>query len=155
MFTLISLMFITTTNALNCSCQCGPSTYTPSASCTTSTQCSQICYWGYSSCYQVNTQGCCGSLGCTWYSGVVVYNEPGTCVCKCASFSGTSTYEQGRAQSGSCSTSTCQSACQNLYPSTCGTYTNEAYCSNIGTYHQISTSFLVFLLTVAVYFTRK
>jgi hypothetical protein len=148
------LMFIPMTNALVCTCNCGASTYTPSASCTTSTQCSQICYWGYATCYQVNTQGCCGSLGCTWYSGEQVYIKAGVCVCSCSS-RGQGSIEQGRANSSVCSTSTCQSACQILYPTTCGTYTNNAYCSNAPAQHRIGIFFLNFFITVvAIYVIR-
>lgn len=155
MFILILLILITKNNALTCTCNCGPSIYYPSASCTTSTQCSQICYWGYSSCYKVNTQGCCGSLACTWYSGDEVYNEPGMCVCKCASGSSYGSTEQGRANSSTCSSSTCQSVCQILYPSSCGTYTNDAYCDSVGNHHRIDIPFIVFFLIITIYFTRK
>ena len=122
--------------------------YFPSASCTTSTQCSQICYWGYSTCYQVNTQVCCGSLTCAWYSGEQVYNKAGICVCSCGSTSQRLT-EQGRANSSSCSTTTCQNACQALYPTTCGSNINNAYCSDasgIGIYFPLLFISLVFYL---------
>ncbi|CAF1596112.1 unnamed protein product [Rotaria sp. Silwood1] len=115
----------------HCNCQCGPSNYSPSASCSTSEQCAQICYWGYSACIKGYSRGCCGSLPCSWYTGEEVYNEPGTCICKCSGPWSSSSYDRGSAEASLCAKSTCQSACRYLYPSSCGTYINEAYCSNV------------------------
>lgn len=150
---MIMLMFIPMCNTLTCTCNCGPSNYTPSASCTTSTQCSQVCYWGYPTCYQVNTQGCCGSSSCVWYSGEQVYAKSGTCVCKCGSTSQGVT-EQGRANSSVCATSTCQSACQILYPSTCGSGINNAYCGDAPAQYHIGIFSLFFFVIIAFYVTQ-
>lgn len=139
-------------NALTCTCNCGASTYNPTASCTTATHCSQICYWGYSSCIKSYTQGCCGTLGCAWYSGDSVYNQPGICVCQCTSSSYYASSEQGRANTSMCSTSTCQRACQFLYPSSCGTYTNNAYCASNGNLdHRMNIYFLVFFFVLVIF----
>jgi hypothetical protein len=131
-----------------CNCQYGASSYTPSASCTTSDQCTHTCYWGYSVCINGYTKGCCGSLACPSYAGEEIYNDPGTCICQCSSSLTGSSYEQGRASSSMCASSTCQY----LYPSTCGTYKNQAYCSNVINHHQTAIFIFIFFIIGTVYF---
>ena len=69
---LLCLMMIAPSQGLTCICTCGSSTYYPSASCSSSSNCASICYSSYGSCYSYNTQGCCGG-SCAYYSSSSSY----------------------------------------------------------------------------------
>jgi len=131
LFVLIKAVLV---QALTCSCICGSNTYYPGTTCSTSSGCASACYnyYGYSLCSYYNTRGCCGTQTCVYYSSSYPsysysYNQ---CNCQCSSSSSSSAFLLGSASMSGCNATLCIQACNSLYPTTCGVYSNQAYCSN-------------------------
>lgn len=138
-----------------CVCSCGGYTYYPSTTCSSASGCAYYCLLTYGSCTSSNTYGCCGS-SCTYYGSYSTSpSYSGNCQCQCSTSSFTSTITVGSTYLSGCRSSSCQTACSNLYPLSCGIYTNDAYCSYSGTNTVTCQSKLLLMMIVVSMYSLK
>jgi hypothetical protein len=155
LYALLLLIIAGSIQALTCTCYCGSYTYYPVTSCSTSTSCASTCYSTYSSCTYSNTQGCCGtqciyysSSSSSYYSSYYSYNQ---CNCQCSSSATSSATLVGSASMSGCNTTMCQLACNSLYPTTCGVYSNQGYCTNDTNHHRLETYVFFFSMIIILF----
>lgn len=129
-----------------CSCYCGSYSYYSGTACSSSSSsCASTCYSRYSNCLSSNTLGCCGSQSCAYYSSYYSYNQ---CNCQCSSTSGGTALLVGSATMSGCNDTLCKEACNSLHPTTCGVYSNQAYCTNDTVHH--GSNIYVFIINMMI-----
>lgn len=156
-YALLLLIMVASIQGQTCSCRCGSYTYYPGYTCSSSSICATTCYNSYSYCSSYSTQGCCGAQTCAYYSSSSYYSSyysNNKCNCKCSSSSGGTTNLVGSAKMSGCNDTLCKEACNSLYPTTCGIYTNEGYCTYSAAYRN-SMNYSFILSMIIVYVMQK
>ncbi len=133
----------------SCTCTCGTSTYYPTFNCSSADICAIKCNSNYSTCTDSNTYGCCDNT-CIYYTSTII------CNCLCSNLHRGLVHSVGTVPTNSCTTDSCKQACSSTYPSSCGRYTNQAYCTtNAMIRHQVISMFTIIFNLSALYFGSK